>query len=40
MTKISDYEMSLINQSRKILLFNEKNSLVGSDGSENCYVSM
>ena len=34
-TEISDYDMSLINQSRKTLLFNEKISWIKKDGSED-----
>ena len=34
-TEISDYDMSLINQSRKTLLFNERIPWVKKDGSED-----
>ena len=39
-TKISDYDMSLINQSRKTLLLNEKLLWVKKDGSEDFIVPM
>ena len=39
-TEISDYDMSLINQSRKTLMFNEKIPWVKKDGSEDFDVPM
>ena len=39
-TEISDYDMSLINQSRKTLLFNEKIPWAKKDGSEDFDVPM
>ena len=39
-TEISDYDMSLINQSRKTLLFNEKIPWVKKEGSEDFDVPM
>ena len=39
-TEISDHDMSLINQSRKTLLFNEKIPWVKKDGSEDFDVPM
>ena len=39
-TEISDYDMSLINQSPKTLLFDEKISWVKKDGSEDFDVPM
>ena len=39
-TEISDYDMSLINQSRKTLLPNEKLLWVKKDGSEDFIVPM
>ena len=39
-TEISDYDMSLINQSRKTLLLNEKLPWVKKDGSEDFDLPM